>query len=228
MDRNSRFFTVFLILFLLLPTIFAQSSSSSGNTGLTPEQRAYFDNQNQKVIAQINAKIDQTVVKVENDLEKSTQDMREQVKGDVEELIQGTIKAVAIGIAGVVIITLAVFKVIDLRVTSTKNLKKYEKQLSEQTAELNKILIDNKRKMEELKNYRQQLVNWQQQLKNAEQNLSKGIQPQQISSINNIPLPPETSPVKKEKKKFSWKTLIIIFLILVIIGILVAVYLKVI
>jgi len=238
MDGRKGFFLI--ILFILLSTlVFAQESYEND---ISPSTRAYFDNQNQKVIAQLSAKIDQSITKVETDLDNSVKTMQEQVKKDVESLIGGMIRAVAIGLGGIVIVTLAVFKVIDLKLTSTKNLKKYEDMLKKQTLELNKIVTDNKREAIQLKHYKRQLMDWQQKLKLFEQNLilKQGTQPQQPTQFEQnvmgfppqqytsppgiMPPPPKTFP--KEKKKFSWKRLLIGILIIAILIALGGIYYK--
>lgn len=204
-----------IMFFITINYAFAQSD-------ISPSTKAYLDSQTQKEIAQISAKIDQTATRLEKDLEKEVEEIQAQVKTELQDLIAGTVKAMAIGLGGIVIISLAVFKVIDLKLTSTKNMKKYEKQLKKQSNELRTLITDTN-------TYQKTLVAWHKQLHKADQDFRlKGVittlpQPQISIKQEKAPL---IVPVKTKKKMKWWKKLLIILGAIIILGVIAFIIIK--
>lgn len=148
MDRQVIFF---IILVLLTPIAL----------GISPEDKAYIDQSNNKVVAQINAKIDSTTARLEQDMQTNFDAEKQQLKEEISKEVKGHLKAIAIGLAGMIIITLAVFRIIDMKLSHSKNIRKYEKELQKKLThvkEMEQRMILYKKQLDV---YRQQLINQQ-------------------------------------------------------------------
>jgi len=208
-DRKILFFLILVLMFLPMLS-YAQET-------LSPTLQAYLDAQSNKEIAQINSKIDQTTNKIQKDLDKEVEEIEKRVEKRLQEIIKGTVRAIAIGISGIIIITLAVFKVVDLKLTSTKKLKRYEDMLKTQNDELKKIILENKR-------YRDSLKRWHEELQKVHNNFEKtGVIKETIAKSDDVLLKQGSQmtpvPIQKEGKKFNWKLIIIILGILATLGV---------
>jgi hypothetical protein len=139
---------------------------------------------------------------------------------EVSNNLKDSLKGVAIGLVGLIIITLAIFKVIDLRISSTRNIKKYEKILQEKKDEFNKLIMSANNERNELALARYQLIEFQKRLQTWEKEMTGMYgQPSFGQTYINTPQPtfPSSFPQPpKEKKKFGWKNVLIIGLILLV------------
>lgn len=191
MGRLKFTFLTFILILLLSNVVMA----------LTPEERAYFDTQNQKVIAQISSKIDTQTNRVEQDLKTEVENSRNMIRDELGQEISGSLKAVAIGLAGLIIVTLAIFKVIDLKITATRNMQKYERELTMRTDEVNKLIQDVQNERNQLQVARQQLIDyqnrltkWETDLKQKEEQIHQMQQQAQQFSPNYGNIPPQYQP----------------------------------
>jgi hypothetical protein len=187
MDRR---FLIFLTLLILV---------SSSAIALTPDEKIYFDQQNQKTVAQINAKIDSTSNRIEQNVEKKFLNAQAEIKAEVTREMNSALKGVGVGMVGIIIVALAVFKVIDLKLTSTRNIKKYEDQLNSKIKEMDKIISDHKVKSERLNNYRVQLINYHQQVNAFAQGY--GVTPQAVNVPLEVPKPAKKKRFRLFKRK---------------------------
>jgi hypothetical protein len=187
MDRR---FLIFLTLFILV---------SSSAIALTPDEKIYFDQQNQKTVAQINAKIDSTSNRIEQNVEKKFLNAQAEIKAEVTREMNSALKGVGVGMVGIIIVALAVVKVIDLKLTSTRNIKKYEDQLNSKIKEMDKIISDHKVKSERLNNYRVQLINYHQQVNAFAQGY--GVTPQAVNVPLEVPKPAKKKRFRLFKRK---------------------------
>lgn len=205
---------VIVILFLLslLTTQFVLS--------LDDVDKVYFQQQQEKLIAQVNSKIDTQTNRIEQNLKTSIETSKQEIRTALSNEIKGSLRAVAIGLSGLIIITLAIFKVIDLKISSTRNIKKYETIIQQKTEELNQIILQATMERNELANSRMQLADyqkrlsmWDKQLQANSQQVNQammqyGLQPtfgqqpqqqlhQQMPNLNQpfqMPQPPKTPP----------------------------------
>lgn len=97
--------------------------------GLTQEEKIYFDAQNQKVVAQINAKLDTEGLKWEQVTKKEFQDSTYFIQNEIQHYIVSGVKLIIFGMTGVMVLVLALFKIFDLQITQTKLIKNYETEL---------------------------------------------------------------------------------------------------
>lgn len=177
----------FLVLFLLiLPLV----------TSLTPEERTYLDVQNQKTIAQLTARIDQVEKNVQTFAQKEFEDSTRFAVAEVEKSVSSGIKALAIAIAGIVIASLAVFKIIDMKLSTTRGIQKYENDLKE--------------KIENNKIYKQQLDTYRDQLLLYMNQIQQGLSPQKPEVQILTPVP------KTPKKSKFWLIFIIVIIVLIL------------
>lgn len=197
-----KFFMILLII--LSATVFA----------LEPDERTYFDQQNQKIVAQLTQKIDTQTNRVEQNLKKEVENVKNEVKDEMRREINSALQSVAIGLAGLIIVTLAVFKVIDLRLSSTRNIDKYEKQLQEKIKEHDSLIADAKKESETLLKYRNELRAYHQQL----QAVSRGynITPVAVAQLPEKKIIEPPKPKKSKKKKWILWMLVGLFIIVVI------------
>jgi len=214
MDRY--FFITIVIILLLFPFTLAQEC------GVSPEQKTYFDSQTQKATANINSKIDAQVTRLEQDWKNQIDTTKTEVLDQFYYIINDALKNIAIGLAGMIVITLAIFKVIDLKITTTKNLKKYEEELRELIDGQKKASDEiNKRKLE-LQEYQKMLMERERQFKMLGQQSGLGLPQPQMPPIPQF----QSSP---PSKGFSFKLLLlrvgIIALVLIFIGLGVGLYL---
>ena len=175
-----------LIIFILfIPNIFAQE-------GLTPEQRAYFDNQNQKIVAQIGTKIDQTSTQTNNNLKKEVDLAKNQIKDELVATIKSQMMGIVIGLSGIIIIVLSIFKILDYKIQATRNIKKYEDELKKQIDQQTVLIKENKQKISSLTSYRKSLVDYHNSLMAMQQGI-----PVSMSNIN-VPMFDVPKPQKKD------------------------------
>lgn len=221
--------TVFFFVFLLC---------MSFASAIDDVDKVYFQQLLTTLTAQINAKIDANTNKVQNDMNVRFDSGKEEVKTAMTNEIKGSLKSVAIGLAGLIIITLAIFKVIDLKISSTRNLKKYENLMQLKTEELNQLILQATVERNQLENarmqlgdYQKRLQNWDRQIQGQQQQVNQvmtqyNMQPlypqQQINSQMpqqnlqqpfRFPNPPQQ--ISLPQKKSIWKSLIIIILIII-------------
>lgn len=168
----------FLLLILLISSVFA----------LTPEEKTYFDAQNQKTIAQLNQKIEDTKTQIEKSMIQEFHDSTVFIETEMWKNIRKGIKNLAIAMAGAMILILALFKVIDQRLTNTKYIENYKKELKEQKAKLDQYRKD-------LDFYKNQLVNYHNELK-TKYNVKDEQNIENTEKKNNI-------VVEKKKKDFN-------------------------
>jgi hypothetical protein len=199
---------LFLVLFLFFSPLVLSVMDDA--------DKAYLDGLNQKTQAQISAKIDAQTTRIENNLKTSIAQTKAELSAELGANIKDSLKTVAIGLVGLIIITLAIFKVIDLRISSTRNIKKYEKFLQSKTEEFNKLIMSANNERNELALVRYQMIEFQKKLQDWEKNLltmgggqSLGYG-QQISPTfpSSFPSPPNKSSV--------WKIVAIIFIVILI------------
>lgn len=163
----------FLILLFLL--------SMSLVCALDEVDRVYFQQQMEKLTAQTNSKIDTQTNRIEAELKTSVDTARNQILTEMTDQIKGSLKAVAIGLSGLIVITLAIFKVIDLKISSTRNIRKYETLVQQKTEELNQLILQATVERNELNNLRVQLMEYQKRLQNWDKQL------QSFKSQSSIP-----------------------------------------
>lgn len=208
MDRFLRGALVLLILFIFLSCfVFA----------LDETEKAYLDGLTQKETSQISAKIDTQTNRIEANLKTSVEQAKAQITEEVSAQLKESLKGVAIGLVGLIIITLAIFKVVDLRISSTRNIKKYEKILQEKKDELNKLIMLANNERNELAITRFQMIEFQKKLQTWEKEMA-GMYGQPSFGQTNMNVPqahfPSSFPQPpKLDKKFSWKTFFIIVLV---------------
>lgn len=212
---NHKWVGIFLVLFLFLsPVVFSVMDEAD---------KAYLDGLNQKTQAQISAKIDAQTMKIENNIRTNIAVTKAELSAELNNNIRDGLKTTAIGLIGLIIITLAIFKVIDLKISSTRNIKKYEKYLQDKKEELNKLILSANNERNELALVRYQMIEFQKKLQDWEKNLlTMGGQPMgysqaqpQISSTfpSSFPHPP-ASPSKK--LGLGWKIAIVVLVILLV------------
>jgi len=182
-------------LFLILLLFFLPLSHAQ----VDPSERAYWDANIQKMIAQISQKIDTQTNKVELDMKSEMSKVKTDLKNELQREISSSLKNVSIGLAGLIIVTLAVFKVIDLRLTATKNLRRYEDELQKQKKEYVDIIAKAKQDSLQLLDYRNGLLKYHEELIGYEKGINS--KPIPVQKPNPIPIP---MPIEK-KRWFSFK-----------------------
>lgn len=126
-------------------------------------------------------------------------------------------------------IILAIFQLIHLKVTSTRNIKKYEKILQDQADEFKLILAKAKAEREQLEFSRKQLSEfqknlnlWHSSLQHTTSNmLSKGELPEEYRKLIKSP----KIKVLETEKKINWVKIMIwvvfvMILVLIVVGVL--------
>jgi hypothetical protein len=205
----SKWVGAFIILFLFFtPFVFS---------AMDDVDKAYLDGLNQKTQSQISAKIDAQTLKIENNLKTSIAQTKAELSAELNANIKDSLKGVAIGLVGLIIITLAIFKVIDLRISSTRNIKKYEKYLQEKKDELNKLIMTATNERNELALVRYQLIEFQKRLQEWEKSLTGGQSigvPINSSFPTSFPSPPSNLPANK--KSSIWKIVLVVGLVLLV------------
>lgn len=179
------------IMFLIV----LMTSFLSVNAELDQEMRIYLDAQNQKTIAQINAKIDNAITSTESGMKKefvsSTNYLEEQITKEYKQ----SIIALIFSIMGANLVILAIFKIIDIKLNRTRIVEKYEKDLEQSIQKNNEY-------RKELDFYRQSLIKY---IEDFERN--QGIKP-------NVEIKQE-----KVKKKIDWYLILgITLIVLSVIG----------
>jgi len=246
-------FNLVAILFVML--FFLTNVSYVVAQNIDPTLRAYLDTQNQKTIAQINSKIDTQINRIEANLQDNVEGSRNVIIDEMSKQVAGSLKSVAIGLAGMIIITLTIFKIIDMKLSATKTMQKYERELKMKTEEFNKLITDIQKERGELQIARQQLIDYQNKLNQWEQSISvKEMQLQQAGQQSEFAqqqaeTPPQyqsqqnqfTQPIQQPMSNFNlkpnqpkkegffkknWKKILIGFLVLIIFGILGGIYYK--
>lgn len=209
MDRRLIFL---LALVLLTPIVF----------GISPEDKAYIDQSNQKVVAQINSKIDSTTTRLETDMQTNFQKEKEGLKEEISREVKGHLKTIALGLAGMIIITMAVFRIVDMKLSHSKNIRKYEKELEKSIADVKLLEQKMVAYKKQLDAYRQQLIN--QQRVRPQVPVQAPISNQMATNQQPIGAPMPSMDVPTPKKKFElkkfMKTITRIFLVIVILVIL--------
>lgn len=221
MDGLKLFFAIMLSIILFVPLIVAELDQS---------ERAYFDGQNQKIVAQLSSKIDTQTNRVEADLKSEVESAKNKIKEELSKEISGSLKAISIGLAGMIIITLSIFKIVDLQLSKTRAIKKYEDELKDKTNKINQLIQDVQIERQQLQNARQQLVEYQIKLQNWETNLRQKkseISSSQSVNKNVFLIPNEKKSLEtpvfipqmpKKEKKINFKKILIGFLILIVIS----------
>jgi hypothetical protein len=172
----------------LLLTVFLLSISFI--SALDDVDKVYFQQQNEKLIAQVNSKIDTQTAKIEGNMKSAVDNAKSEIKNEMTNEIKGSLRAVAIGLAGLIIVTLAIFKVIDLKISSTRNIKKYEAMMQQKGEELDKLILQAQVERNELSNARMQLSEYQKRLSIWEKELQgKHQQVNQVMAQYNMPQP---------------------------------------
>jgi len=146
--------TFFLIFFFCISFVFS----------IDDVDKVYFTQQQEKLANQFNQKVDAKVNGLSTELKTSVETAKTDILNIMTVEIKSSLRSVAIGLAGLIIITLAVFKVIDLKISSTRNIKKYEKLLNEKTEQLNQLILQATIERSELNNSRVQLADYQKRL----------------------------------------------------------------
>lgn len=178
-----RYLVIGLIILLFLPVV----------SSLDPDEKVYFDQLNTKTIQQLSSKIDVQSQQIENDMKREFSVAKEELKDDIKKEVKSQLISVAIGLAGIVIITLGIFKVVDLRISHTRNIKKYEDELKKNLEEVHKQLFELQKQREIIE-----------------------------SGKHEVPLYKGQSP-SPAKKKFSWRLLLVIILVIAIISVVIGV-----
>jgi len=211
MDRLFRGVGLLLVLFIFL-SCFAFA--------LDETEKAYLDGLTQKETSQISAKIDAQTNRIEANLKTSVEQAKAQITEEVSAQLKESLKGVAIGLVGLIIITLAIFKVVDLRISSTRNIKKYEKILQEKKDELNKLIMLANNERNELAITRFQMIEFQKKLQAWEKEMA-GVYGQPSFGQTNMNVPqahfPSSfpQPPKLEGKKgINWRNVAIIVLLI--------------
>lgn len=196
-----------LLLFIILVT---------SALAITPEEKIYLDGQNQKIMAQISAKIDSQTARIEDNLKTSFNNAKEELRQNMEVEIKNSMMSIAIGLAGLIIITLAVFKVFDMKISATRNIKKYEDYLQKKMKEVDELAKTNVEERAELTKARNELFDYQNNLFEMEKRL-------QASGYNYTaqrpkPIVPENVVQNKARRRFPFILAILIIVILIILG----------
>lgn len=192
-------FILFFICILFCISVFAE---------LTPDDKIYLDNQFQKSEARTSSKIDTQVNRIESNMKKSIEQAKTDIRDELAGELKADLKAVVVGIAGMIVVTLGIYKIIDLKLNSTRNIKKYEEQLKKDKEELIKLIEENKKFRNELINYRNMLM--------QKSTLQPELQPN-INPADAIPIPiPNAKKSWFSKKKFLLFVFILIVFIMVI------------
>jgi len=198
-----------LFVFLLLPVVLS----------LDDVDKVYFQTQQEKLIAQVNAKVDSQTNRIESSVKTSFDTAKKEIQDEMSTQIKGNLRAVAVGLAGLIIITLAIFKVIDLKISSTRNIKKYETMLQQKAEELNKIILTATNERNELALFRQQLTEYQRHLQSWDKQLQgQGVPPS--PQFQKKPEPSYTLISPPEKQPLSnWKKGLIILIVVGVVAI---------
>jgi len=201
MDRRKLTFLIFLMVLFISNIVYA----------LTPEEKLYFDTNNQKVIAQLSSKIDTQVNRVETSLQTEVESARNIAIDELKKTVSGSMKAVAVGLAGLIILTLAFFKVIDLKISATRNMVKYERELKMKTDEFNKLIQEVQSERQQLQKAREQLIEYQNKLQKWEMDLKQkeGFVQQQVPQQPMNPfeqsLPPQYQTPISNQPVTNWQ-----------------------
>jgi hypothetical protein len=214
----------YLIVFILLITSLVSAQVSE-------QDRVYFSTQQEKLAAQFTSKLDSNTAKISNDVKTQVDIAKNDIQNTVQSEIRGTAISIVIGLGGIMIIILGLFQLIHLKVTSTRNIKKYEKIIQDQAEEFKLILAKAKMEREQLEFSRKQLSEfqknlnlWHSSLQHTTSNmLSKGELPEEYRKLLKSP----KIEVLKVQKKINWVKILIWFVIFLIIGVIVFGVLKI-
>jgi hypothetical protein len=148
---------IYLIIFILIITQLVSAQVSE-------QDKVYFTTQQEKLVAQFSAKLESNTVKIGNDMKAQVDSAKNDIQNTIQSEIRSTAISIVIGLGGIMIIILGIFQLIHLKVTSTRNIKKYEKILQDQAAEFKLILDKAKIEREQLTFARIQLLEFQKNL----------------------------------------------------------------
>lgn len=212
------------ILFTILMTSFVSAE-------LTSEDKAYINKQTNEIVSKVNSKIDTTTTRIEKDLDKELNDAEGRIMNNVNKQIKSNLTSIVVGLGGIMIVVLAGFKVIDLRLSTNKTIKRYEDELKKNKEEFEKLVSVAKKERKELEFTRQKLIDFKNNLKKWEDYLEKtqsGFRRYEPPKQRTMPKEPDKIKELKERqgKGFSWKKVLIGFLIVLIIAGIVGVVYK--
>lgn len=214
-----------LLHFVFIVTLLTLISLPFLNAELDASEKAYFDAQNQKTLAQINSKIDSQLTRIEQNVNNKFEESRNLVIDEVNKNVSNSLKAVAVGLAGLIIITLAMFKIIDMKLNSTNAMKKYENELKTKIEQANQFLKTAQLERQELETARKQLIQYQDKLGGWERNLRNNTSKQQVTNDVQQQTPQVKSyiPYPPQKKGFFqnislWKKGLVFIVALIIIA----------
>lgn len=182
-------FYLTVILFLLTP-VFAE---------LDPADKVYIESQHQKTVAQTNAKMDANTQRIQESFFREIAKQKQELSDELGKELRANLKSVVVGLAGMIIVTLGVFKIIDMRFTSTRGIKKYEDELKKKTKELDEIIHVQKK---ELDIYRETLSKFA---------VEQGFKPIQKGwKEPEVPKPPKQLAVKKSFKRRAFPFIVVL------------------
>jgi len=106
---------------------------------LTPEEQKQIRDWDSQAVAQINANINTQANRIETSMANSINSKTEEIKSEIFHDLKNYLKAMMIGLCGVNIIALALFKMIDLKLTHNKSIKRYKDKLDKKLKELEEM-----------------------------------------------------------------------------------------
>lgn len=127
-------------------------------SALDESERAYFEGLNQKSTAQLYAKIETEAQKLDTSFDQKNQALVDGVQTMVDRSVKSRLIAVCLGLGGIIVITNAIFKIIELRLSMTRKIKRYEEQLQKDMANLSVLRQNLTNYQKQLDSYRDQLI----------------------------------------------------------------------
>lgn len=154
---------------------------STFSLALDEVDKVFFQTQQDKLSAQFNSKVDTQIARMETEMKTTVTDAQAQIKSDLTQVVKDSLKALVIGLSGLIVITLAIFKVIDLKISSTRNIKKYEQLIQQKTEELNTLILTATNERNALTTARTQLIEYQKKLQGMDSTVQA--KQQQVNEI---------------------------------------------
>jgi uncharacterized protein YebE (UPF0316 family) len=129
----------YLLAFLLMTTFIS---------ALTNEDRNLLIQNEQKLMNQVNTRIDSQTIQIEGMVEEKIKLQHDILAKELEQRIKNSLKNLGFGLMGIIVISLTLFKILNMQLSHNKNIKKYEKEIKEKTIELNQQLLQLKKLVE--------------------------------------------------------------------------------
>lgn len=186
LNKKIVIFFIFLLLF-----------SSITYADIEAETRLFFESKIDKMVAQINSKIDTQSNRMGEMVKGEVALAKAQIREEMSSELKSNLMLIAVGLGGMMLVILVVFKLIEIKLDYSKRIKRYEDKLKSQMKKLDDLLKSNQI-------YRQQLDRYRDQIVQAVQK-----QRTEVNGITILPQETKVSPAKTFFKfdsiKFIWQ-----------------------